>query len=42
MGYEIGTPRTYKCGVSVCLEIYFSFIYLCYEKTTREFERNME
>jgi len=42
MGFEIVTLRIGKCGVSVCLEIYFSFIYLCCEKTTREFERNME
>jgi hypothetical protein len=41
LGSEIGTLTICKCGVSVCLEIIFS-IYLCCEKTMREFKRNIE
>jgi hypothetical protein len=41
MGYEIVTLRICKCGVSVCLEIYFSSVYLYCEKMTREFDREI-
>jgi hypothetical protein len=32
VGYEIVTLRICKCGVSVCLEIYSSSVYLYCEK----------